>query len=476
MTREIGRDDTQRFLLPPSLDDWVAPAHPVRFVVEFVESLDLEALGFRPGKEAGEPGRTPYSSSLLLSVWVFGWMERIRSSRGLEKACLRDVAFMWLTGNQHPDHNTLWRFFKDHKAALRKLFKQTVQLAVEAKLVGFVEHALDGTKLKAASATRTALHEKKLKQKLAKLDAIIDESMKQIEAAEGPSDEVSYRMPEALSDAKERRRVIAQGLAKLAAAEAKHLHEKEPEARVVKHGTENTLGYNAQVVVDAKSDLIVAQDVVADETDNAQLMPMIEKVQETAGARADETLADSGYFNAVQLAKAESESVGVLVKPKGDKNDDGEFHKSRFRYDAQRDGYVCPRGDFLPLEVLRRGGEGMALRYDTATYRCHNAQCPARPLCTTAKSGRTIIRGEHEEVLERARASFAEPAAMKRYLRRGAIVEHQFALAKTTDGFRRFSVRGLEGARAQWALLCSALNLRKLYKYWATLGPSPSAA
>ena len=464
MGREIRADLEQQFLLPPSIDDWLPADHPARFVREFVDSLDLSTLGFRQARPDDEPGRSPYASSLLLCVWLFGWMDRIRSSRALEKACIRDLAFLWLTGNKHPDHNTLWRFFRDHKAALCKLFKQTVLLAMDARLVGFVEHALDGTKLKAASSTRSALHERSLKEKLAKLDAFIAESTREIEAAQASGDEPSYRMPEALRDAKERRRIIQEGLARLAAAEAKHLHEAEPEARVVKTGKENALGYNAQIVVDGKSDLIIAQDVVNEETDCGQLVPMLDKVKETTGALADETMADSGYFSATQLAEAESKSLGVLVKPKADKNEDGEYHKSRFHYDAERDGYVCPRGEFLPLDVLRRRGK--TLRYDTATYRCRNAECPVRAQCTDSKKGRTIIRGEHEETLERARTLFADPAAAKRYNRRGAIVEHQFAFAKTMDGFRRFTVRGLAGARAQWSLLCSALNLRKLYRYW----------
>ena len=471
MGREIQRNEDQFFLLPPSLDEWVDRAHPVRFVAEFVAALDLRALGFRAAKETEEPGRTPYASSMLLGVWLFGWMERVRSARALEKACVRDLAFLWLTGNHHPDHNTLWRFFRDHREALRRLFKQTVLLAVQARLVGFVEHALDGTKLKAASSTRSALHAKSLKEKLAKLDAIIDASLREMEAAEAACEEPSYGMPEALCDAQERKRVIQEGLAKLAAAQTKHLHEDEPEARVVRAGKENALGYNAQIVVDGKSDLIVAQDVVNDETDCAQLVPMIEKVQETAGARADETMADSGYFSAAQLAEAERQSLGVLVKPKADKDEDSEFHKSRFHYDAQRDGYVCPRGEFLPLETLRRGGG--ALRNDTATYRCHNADCPVRAQCTDSKQGRIVTRGEHEETLQRARARFDDPATKVRYDRRAAMVEHHFAFAKTREGFTRFTVRGLAGVKAQWALLCAALNLRKLYRHWLHPMPSP---
>src|SRR5436190_7613775 len=290
MSREIRADYQQQFLLPPSLDEWVPSDHPVRFVRDFVEALDLPSLGFRGGLSEEEAGRTPYASSMLLMVWLFGWMERVRSSRALEKACLRDLAFLWLTGNHHPDHNTLWRFFRNHRNALRKLFKQVVRLSVEAGLVGFVEHALDGTKIGAASSTRGALHRPTLERKLAKLDAIVDEAIAQIEAAQAAGTEPRYPMPEAMLDVQERRRTVLEGLARLEQEQVNHLHESEPEARVMKAGTRNTLAFNAQIVVDAKSDLIVAQEVVNDPTDYAQLVPMVEQVKENTGAQAKETL------------------------------------------------------------------------------------------------------------------------------------------------------------------------------------------
>src|SRR5678815_3601638 len=155
----IRADHRQRFLLPPDLDEWVSADHPARFVRDLVESFDLQALGFRM-PDGGEEGRPHYAPEMLLAVWLYGWMEHIRSSRRLEKACRRDLPFVWLTGNHHPDHNTLSRFFRDNKRALRAVFKQTVRVAVKADLIGFALHALDGTKVKAASSIDTATHRK----------------------------------------------------------------------------------------------------------------------------------------------------------------------------------------------------------------------------------------------------------------------------------------------------------------------------
>src|SRR5262245_57472302 len=226
MSRALHPNYAQQFLLPPSLEDWVPPEHPVRFVRDFVDSLDLPALGFQESE--GEDGRPHYAQELLLKVWLYGWMERVRSSRGLERACLRDVAFLWLTGNLHPDHNTLWRFFRDHKEGLRKLFKRVLQVAAEAHLVGFALHALDGTKMTAASSMDTALHRKALEEQLNKLDTLVEAEMAGVEKAEA-QEQASYAMPEQMRDAAARKEQIRKALAKLDEADTRHLHPKEPE-------------------------------------------------------------------------------------------------------------------------------------------------------------------------------------------------------------------------------------------------------
>ena len=267
VSREIRPDYNQLLLLPPSIDEWVPKEHPVRIVRDLVDALDLSELGLKTFA-AGEVGRPHYAPDLLLKVWLFGWMERIRSSRALERACMRDLAFVWLTGNLHPDHNTLWRFFRDNKEAFRKLFKLIVKFAVKAELVGFALHAIDGTKLAAASSMETAQHRKVLEERLKKLDSIVNESIAATEAAE-QLEQGSYALPESLRDAKERKAKVVELLAELDAAETNHRHHQDPNARVMKSRQGRILGFNAQAVADEASDLILAADVSGDETDYA---------------------------------------------------------------------------------------------------------------------------------------------------------------------------------------------------------------
>ena len=461
MSHAIRANRQQMFLLPPSMDEWLPKDHPARFVAELVEQLPLVELGFR--QSPGEEGRPHYATEVVLSVWLFGWMERVRSSRGLEKACRRDMAFIWLTGNLQPDHNTLWRFFRSNKAALKKLFKRVVQIAAKAGLVGFALHALDGTKMKAVSSMESTTHRKQLMEKLKELDAIVERGVDEIERAEQAS-EPSWQMPETLKDPKARREAIAKALATLDEADTDHLHEKEADARMMKlRGGGIGLGYNAQAVVDHRSDLVVGIDVVNDATDHAQLTPMLLDLQDTCGRVADETVADAGYASGEQFELAERKHLPVLVNVQEESSMKGPFAKSNFTYDRERDVYICPRGEVLELEGLHKASGGKAAR---KVYRCHKTDCPVRAQCTEDKKGRTIKRQLTEEAFDRQVEKQSSSEMVDLLRTRKQIVEHIFGIVKTIDGFARFTARGLEAARAQWALACTALNLRKLLAAW----------
>jgi len=463
VSRELRPDYAQLLLLPPSIDDWVPKDHPVRAMRDLVDALDLTQLGLKPFA-AGDVGRPHYAPDLLLKVWLFGWMERIRSSRALERACMRDLAFVWLTGNLHPDHNTLWRFFRDNKEAFRKLFKLVVKFAVKAELVGFALHALDGTKVASASSMDTAQHRKVLEERLKKLDSIVNESIAATEAAE-KLEQGSYALPESMRDAEARKAKVASLLAELDEAGTNHRHRKDPSARVMRSRRGRILGFNAQAVADETSDLILAADVCGDETDHAQLVPMLDQVRDNAGANAEQSVADAGYWSGAQIAEAEKRHLPVLVSEQPESSAKGEFSKSNFTYDAERNVYICPRGETLKHEGTWSPTTGR--EYATMLYRCRNTECPVRSDCTKDKKGRSIKRTEHADALERNAERLRDPGLRELLRRRKSIIEHIFALVKTRDGFSRFTLRGLEGARAQWALVCTAINVRKLIAFWA---------
>jgi transposase len=460
MSQEIRANYDEMDLLPQCLEDWVPRDHPARFLREFVDALNLAELGFQ--QRESEEGRPSYAADLLLKVWVYGYLSRIHSTRELEKACREHLGLLWLTGRNDPDHNTLWRFWRDNRKALREVFRQVVQVARRNQLVGLICHAVDGTKMRAACSRRTMEHAKELKEDLAKVEASIREMEEVVEAAEA-QEEGEYRLPEALVEKQQLREAIRDSLAKMQAAGREHLHPQEPEARMMKCEGRAEPAYNAQAVVEDQHQLIVAEGVVNEESDNHQLTAMIGEVERNLGEVAQETVADGGYASAQELGKAEAQGYGVMVNLK-DATRVREFHTARFQYDPERDEVVCPRGERLSFQHLRRHRQKPS---PLRVYRCPKfGDCPVREACTRSRHGRLIEIGPYQGAVERQRQKQAEAEKRQLLKKRKGLVEPVFGTIKQAMGFRRYTVRGLEKVQTQWSLICAAFNLRKLHALW----------
>lgn len=453
-----------QWLFPPSLEDLLPADHPARMVREFVDAQDLEGLGFKT--RAGEEGRPNYSSSLLLKAWLYGYTSKIRSTRGIERACMEHVGMLWLTGMQSPDHTTLWRFWRDNQKAIRKLFKQLLEIAVSFNLVGMVMHAVDGTKIVSQASEQKGWHRASLEKKLGILSKAIDEIMKQTEQASG-QEGGECRLPEPLQQRQQLREKIQQQLKELSEKERDHLQPKDEDARVMKCRARKKFAYNAQAIVDQKSKLIVAADVVTDESDNYQLVPMIEQVQENLGQAAEQTVGDAGYFATTGLAEAEEKSYSVLVNlPESVQgNGDKPYHASRFVYDAEKDQCICPRGETLPFDTMK--ARDKARPYEVRVYRCQSYEaCPVRWQCSSSKAGRTVQIHPNHDALTRHREKIRDEKMRAILKQRGATVEPVFGWVKEGMGFRRWAFRGRDKVKTQWLLLCMAMNLLRLQKHW----------
>ena len=466
MSRAIRANYQQQFLLPPSLEEWLPPDHPARFIRDLVDSLELDAMGFRlPECRTGRP---PYATDLLLKVWLYGYFEGIRSTRKLEKACLNQIPLIWLTGMNYPDHNTLWRFWDSNRKALREVFRQGVMVASKSGVVGLMLHAVDGTKIASQVSSRTGWHKKALEKLLREVDESIDEMMAQVDSAEA-TQEGEYRLPEELQDATRRREQIEQALSELEQMGSEHAHPADPDAQMMKCKEGIKFAYNAQAVVDEQSGLIVAEEVLSEPNDTNQLEPMIRRVEENGVAAAQQTVADGGYWSPEQLAEAERSEHEVLVsvppQVDGRRQGDGEFHKSRFRYDGQKDVFICPLGKELTYERTKKGRRHKEKQVRVYRCRCHR-QCPARSRCSAQGRGRTIEKGRYYESVVRQVEKQRDEEKKRQLKKRKEVAEIAFAWIKHHMGFRRWTVRGIEKVRTQWAMLCGAVNLRKLYKLW----------
>src|SRR5271157_5250397 len=473
MTHEIRANYDQIDLLPQSLEDWVPRDHPARFIREFVDALDLGELGFR--ERESEEGRPSYAADLLLKVWLYGYLARIRGTRELERACREHLSLVWLTGRHAPDHNTLWRFWRDNRGALREVFRAGVKVAAAQGLIGMVCHAVDGTKIRAAASRRTVEHRKELEKVLRRVEASIAEMEAAVEAAE-QEETGEYRLPEGLQEAGKLRQAIRESLGKMQEAKREHLHPQEPEARLMPCGGRKEPAYNAQAVVDATAGIIVAETAVNAESDNQMLVPMLEEVKANLGAVAAETVADGGYSSAAQLGEAQARGYEVIVAPgveTGGPNQ-GEYASAKFQYDGERDEVICPRGERLKFEAKQNKGPHQP---PVRRYRCRSfRECPVRELCSRSKKGRQIEVSPQHAAVMRQRAKRLDPVKRALLRRRQVIVEPVFGILKQGEGFRRWTVRGLENVRTQWALVCTAYNLKKLCQAWRQkLAATPAA-
>lgn len=468
MSTQIKANYEQDFLLPPSLEDWISKDHPSRYIREFVESLDLKELGFKV--LTNDEGRPYYSSDLLLKLWLYGYYQRIRSSRKLEIACKENISLIWLSGMNYPDHNTLWRFWNENKLRLRNIFKESVKTAVKLKLVSMVVNALDGTKIKAKSSNNGILNKKKLEYVLQTLDEKIGQMEKEIEINEANEDG-EYSLPEDLQDKEKMREKIRKSLKELKEIDRENMNPKEKEARVMRNSGKKELSYNAQAVVDDKHQILVGIDLINNENDAESLVPMIDNVKETTNKTAKVTLADSGYATAEQLSEASEKKYKVLLNITEKSNistsprKDKPFHASNFKYDEDKDVLICPQSKELKYKETVKSKNK---KYEVKKYQCSNyASCQFRWECSKNKAGRTVKLNPFYKVIQK-QIEYQELESNKEKLkRRKGLIEPIFGFIKEIDGFRRFTVKGIEKAKTQWSMICTTVNLKKMYKLWA---------
>lgn len=461
----------QVWLLPPSLDELIPGDHPARFVAAFVDGLDegtWAEMGI--GLEGEVLGTPAYHPRALLGVWLYGFMTGKRSSRKLEMACRDEIPYLWLTGWQRPDHNTLWRFYKEHREAMRHLFKRTVRTAVRVGLVDLAVQAVDGTKMSGNAAVDRSYDKEGLQRLLERTEKAILELEGENELGK---DAAPARLPKELSQAQRLQAEVKAAMDEMAEDGRKRVNLTDGDAGLMRgrHGV--VAGYNLQAVVsptrEAESDkaglLVTATEVVQDKNDVGQLIPMLEEAEEMTGKRAEVSLADAGYHSGHNLEVCEQRQQVVVMPEDQGRALRQPYHKDRFSYDAGKDCYVCPLGQELRFSGIkqRNGKELRVYRGRGATCR----KCIAFGVCTKdRRSGRELAIGPHDATLRRHREWMATGEAKVAYRRRKEIAEPVFGIIREQMGVKRFLLRGLAGVRAEARLLATAFNLRTLYRTW----------
>jgi len=358
MNHRLGLDRSQTLLFPERLEDYIAAQNPVRFLDAFVASLDLHALGFAQARCANT-GRPPYAPAVLLKLYLYGYLHCVRSSRMLEAECQRNVEVIWLTGKQTPDFKTIADFRKDNLKPLKAVARQFTLLCRRLELFGGELLAIDGSKFAAVNARDQNFNTDKLQNLIARADARLAEYLRQLDQADaaepGTATLTKTELAAKIAALQEKQDWHKELLAQLD-DEQKQVSVTDPDTRKMPtaHGT--LVGYNAQMAVDAKHKLIAAEDVTNEVNDLQQLANVALEAKANLAWTRTEVVADAGYYNASEVSRCLEHGITTFI-PKSDTSANsarGLYGKSRFKYDATKDVYLCPAGDPVNLSVRHR--------------------------------------------------------------------------------------------------------------------------
>jgi transposase len=458
-----GEDRRQATLLPDSLEDYVTEDNPVRVIDVFIDELDLEALGFA-GIMPEATGRPAYHPATLLKIYLYGYLNRVQSSRRLERETKRNIELMWLTGRLMPDFKTIADFRCDNGPAIRAACAQFIVLCRQFNLFTRAVVAIDGSKFKAVNNRDKNFTVAKLAKRMEQVEASIARYLVALDHADRQDGDVAeakiVRLKEKIEGLRRQMQSLKAMGKEVEAAPDKQVSLTDPDARSMATSGKGTgiVGYNVQIAVDAEHHLIVAHEVTNSGSDRTQLTAMSRKAREATGYEEVTVLADRGYYNGDEVLACEG--TGILpVIPKTQTSGNtkrGLFTVADFIYDAGNDRYTCPAG-----EHLTRGKVRSDRRDNIAHYRNLTAclTCALKPRCTPDKIKR-VKRWEHEGVLDKMQARLDRmPEAMT--IRRQT-VEHPFASLKAWMGSSHFLTRTLQRVQTEMSLQVLAYNMKRM--------------
>jgi transposase len=459
MTHIAGHDRSQMFLLPAAVDDYVGADNPVRFIDVFVDELDLAAAGF-VRVEPMAKGRPGYAPADLLKLYIYGYLNRVRSSRRLELECHRNIEVIWLLRALEPDFKTIADFRRDNRAAFRAVFRQFVLLCRRLDLFGRELLAVDGTRIKAVNNKDRNFTRNSLQDFIRAADDRLDEYLQRLDEGDvtegGTGGARTKNLAEKIAALRQKRGRYEVMLAELERTGEAQISLTDPDSRAMAAHTKVGVGYNIQVAVDAKHKMIVEQAVTNQVVDMGLLTQTAEPARAVLDVVTIAVVADRGCFKSEDIEACEKAGcVPYVPKPqRGSSVREGFFRKDEFRYDQERDVYVCPAG-----QALSPNHEGKLRGLKKIDY-SNPAACPACPLrwrCTT--NLRRVSRLENEAVLDRMAARLkARPEILHR---RREIVEHPFGSIKQWMNQGAFLLKGLDNVRAEFSLTALVYNLRR---------------
>jgi transposase len=458
-----GADRGQNTLFPECLEDWIGEDNPVRVIDVFADVLDLAELGFS-GVEPEVTGRPSYHPSVLLKLYIYGYLNRVQSSRRLEREAGRNVEVMWLTGRLVPDHKTIADFRKDNGAAIRNVCARFVGLCRTMGLLTRASVAIDGSKFKAVNNRDRNFTRAKMDRRIVQIDESVARYLQQLDTADRqePSEALkakTSRLTEKIEKLKEEMHRLHALKVRMLAISDHQISLTDPDSRSMATSGRGSgvVGYNVQVAVDTEHHLIITHEVTNVGNDRSQLARVAKETKATLEVEKLDAVADRGYFNGEEILACEEAGITVtLPKPMtSNSKAEGRFGKQDFRYVAEDDVYICPAGEKLAHHFTNEENGLVLRRYWTSA--CQS--CAIKHSCTTGKE-RRITRWEHEHVLEAVQRRLdAHPEKMRQ---RRETVEHPFGTIKARMGATHFLMRTLPRVASEMALHVLAYNLTRV--------------
>lgn len=463
MSHIHGVDRAQSAMFPTLVDDYVGENNPVRFIDAYVDSLRLEQMGFSRA-ESKTTGRPPYSPSDLLKLYVYGYLNKVRSSRLLEQLTHRNIEVIWLLRKLQPDFKTIADFRKDNTEALKKVCRDFTLLCKKLNLFGGELVGIDGSKFSAVNHDSRTYTKKKLQRLIKEINEKIETYFSQLESADITESTVAMRQTHSLREhivhLQEHKAELEKLQKTLMDSGETQVSLTDPDSRLMttgKHG--NDVCYNVQIAVDAKHKLIVAHDVTNEANDLHQLEPMARAAKEMLDVEHLEATADKGYYNETQIAHCEQQNISCYI-PEQEKSQNkalGLYTDKDFQYNATHDCYLCPAGEQLTycFETIK-GNKQIRVYESTACKRC-----VLRSQCTRSRrNGRRIYRWVHEDVIETMRERMMRDPRKARA--RKELVEHPFAIIKHHMNHDYFLMRGMKNVAAEVSMSVLVFNMKRV--------------
>ena len=460
-----GTERGQQVLFPNTLEDYIDEANPVRAIAAFTEALDFAALEFVRAR-AAETGRPGYDPRQLLGLYLWGHLNRVRSSRKLERECRRNLEVIWLMRNLRPDFKTIADFRKDNGDAIKQVAVRFRLWCLAEGLYGREVVAIDGSKFKAQNNSERNFTQKKLAAVIKREQVQVEKYLQELEegdaeeeATEGESVVSAEELREKLKRLKEKLAGHEELLQEMKAKDLSQVSLTDQEARLMKTSKGSEVSYNVQTVVDSKHKLIAAYEVTNEGNDLGQLANMAQQGKQALGVETLTVLSDGGYFDGEKIKECEAAGITTYLPlpQSGAASSRGLFPAEQFTYDGVRDLYLCPQGEELTFRSKEKGSN----RKEYRLYRSDACgACPLRAQCTTSKRGRKLRRWVHEDVLERLRERIrGHPELLKE---RKKLAEHPFGTIKREMDQGYFLLKGIKKVSTEISLTVLSYNLKRV--------------